>query len=286
MAQRVRVYLVDDLINDGTTEAAETVRFSLDGQDYEIDLTAENAHVLRSQLKEFTQAARVIRTTKRGTRYTSPPAGVGKATTNRHQDGDDTAAISAWAVEKGLRKPGQRGRNSSAIKQAYSASKNGNDGPLNDLLKKLRDEPVPNPAEQGDHSAAHATGASAEAQQAEPADPKEVEALQHYEPLTVHSKIAGDLSASEAWANRTASGQRVADLSLVDRIELLTGLNLKVLGGFMLGTRNKDGNISHLATCARRLENLEMVRYSPNTGDGWEITEFGRYAYEMRSLGE
>ena len=55
MAQRVQIMLVDDI--DGT-EATETVSFSFDGVDYEIDLTAANAKKLRSDLGSVREWAR------------------------------------------------------------------------------------------------------------------------------------------------------------------------------------------------------------------------------------
>jgi hypothetical protein len=47
MAQQVQTLLIDDL--DGG-EAEETVRFGLDGTEYEIDLSAKNADALRKAL--------------------------------------------------------------------------------------------------------------------------------------------------------------------------------------------------------------------------------------------
>ncbi len=47
MAQKIQTLFVDDL--DGS-EAEGTVRFGLDGTDYEIDLNAENAQALRDAL--------------------------------------------------------------------------------------------------------------------------------------------------------------------------------------------------------------------------------------------
>src|SRR3954449_3139195 len=45
MALITRVYLVDDL--DGSEDDVSTVMFNLDGKDYEIDLSADNAERLR-----------------------------------------------------------------------------------------------------------------------------------------------------------------------------------------------------------------------------------------------
>ena len=47
MAQRVQIDLIDDLNGE---VAQETVRFGVDGTEYEIDLTTENAEKLRSAL--------------------------------------------------------------------------------------------------------------------------------------------------------------------------------------------------------------------------------------------
>jgi Lsr2 len=55
VAQKVQVLLTDDL--DGST-AQETIRFKLDGTDYEIDLNKKNAKSLRDALGKYTAAAR------------------------------------------------------------------------------------------------------------------------------------------------------------------------------------------------------------------------------------
>lgn len=55
MAQKITQVLVDDL--DGS-EADETVTFALDGVQYVIDLSGENAEKLRDRLHPYIQAAR------------------------------------------------------------------------------------------------------------------------------------------------------------------------------------------------------------------------------------
>ena len=55
MAQRTIVHLVDDVSGE---DADETVAFALDGQPYEIDLSADNAARLRERLAEFVASAR------------------------------------------------------------------------------------------------------------------------------------------------------------------------------------------------------------------------------------
>jgi hypothetical protein len=55
MAQVREVRLIDDL---NGSEAAETIDFSLDGRDYQVDLSEDNALKLRDSIAEFVAAAR------------------------------------------------------------------------------------------------------------------------------------------------------------------------------------------------------------------------------------
>lgn len=95
MAQKVLVQLIDDL--DGTpAEDAETVTFSLDGVQYEIDLRAENAAKLRNSLADFvTSARRTGGRAKRGGVATNRKI-VGEARTK-----EQTKAIREWARRNG-----------------------------------------------------------------------------------------------------------------------------------------------------------------------------------------
>lgn len=87
MAQSVHIILTDDI--DGT-EAAETLRFSLDGTDYEIDLNTEHAGKLRSALDPYRTAARRTSQRSNGARSSRP---TGK--------NSETPKIRAWAKENG-----------------------------------------------------------------------------------------------------------------------------------------------------------------------------------------
>src|SRR2546427_11117954 len=55
VAQKIQTLFIDDI--DGS-EAEGTVRFALDGADYEIDLNANNAEALRKALSRYVEAAR------------------------------------------------------------------------------------------------------------------------------------------------------------------------------------------------------------------------------------
>ena len=57
MAQKVQTLFIDDL--DGSA-AEGTVRFGLDGTEYEVDLNAEHAQALRDALVRYVSAARRV----------------------------------------------------------------------------------------------------------------------------------------------------------------------------------------------------------------------------------
>ena len=90
MAQKIQVLLVDDL--DGG-EAEDTVRFGLDGVEYEIDLSAEHAEALRAALAPFIGAAR-----------RSPGAGrrPGRGGRRAGASGLDTTEVRQWARAQGI----------------------------------------------------------------------------------------------------------------------------------------------------------------------------------------
>ncbi len=111
MAQRVNVVLVDDL--DGG-EAAETVKFGLDGADYEIDLSMDNATKLRETLALFVGHAR-----RTGGRRRSGAQG---AAATRDSGGPSAAEIRAWARENGWDVP-ERGRVSAEVREAFMAAR-------------------------------------------------------------------------------------------------------------------------------------------------------------------
>ena len=108
MAQRTIVQLTDDLdgkpIPDGK---GETIRFSLDRTDYEIDLADKNAKALRDTLAKYVNAAR---RTGAGTRSTGR-ARASRGRAGRSQDGRgyDPKAVRAWAESQGIQ-VSQRGR--------------------------------------------------------------------------------------------------------------------------------------------------------------------------------
>jgi len=92
MAQKVQTLLIDDL--DGG-EAEGTVRFGLDGTDYEIDLNAKHAEALRKALATYIDAAR------RTPRSAAPrPGRTGRKAATA--GGPDPTAVREWARSQGI----------------------------------------------------------------------------------------------------------------------------------------------------------------------------------------
>ncbi len=115
MAQRVNVILVDDI--DGS-EAAETVTFGLDGVQYEIDLSTENADKFRDVLAPYVGHGRRSGGRRRGA---GGGRSNGSAAASSSRSGASAADIRAWARENGWDVP-DRGRVSAEVREAYDAA--------------------------------------------------------------------------------------------------------------------------------------------------------------------
>ncbi|WP_337961683.1 histone-like nucleoid-structuring protein Lsr2 [Streptomyces sp. MMBL 11-1] len=327
---RTIVTTTDDLANDGTL-ADETIRFALDGTQYEIDLTSANADTLRSALAPYIRAGRTIRTghsnnSKSGAVPMETPAG-GGATSSRHQGGINPAEVRAWAREHDVPVP-KRGRLPKDVKDAYSVhTKFGDRTQLDALLRRqstdteaLTPDPTPQPptpstqteategmllnfappapAENTDKPTSESTAPQQDAKQqpAEPDtntpdDPEEAEARKHYRNLKEAGLLSARASADGYWERRTAGGlertDKVESMTLAERISILTERNVTLLGK-LAGILNLDkgGKISYLAGSIQRMENLEVIVEDRTSPHGWAITDFGRYAHSVHSLGE
>jgi hypothetical protein len=89
MAQQIQTLFIDDI--DGG-EAAGTVRFALDGVDYEIDLSTEHTQDLHTAIGKYIGHARKVGGTRRAAR------GVGR----RNASAIDTHKVREWAREQGI----------------------------------------------------------------------------------------------------------------------------------------------------------------------------------------
>ena len=103
MAQKVHYSLVDDL--DGSA-ADQTVKFGLDGAEYQIDLSKANADKLRNLLAPYVGHGRRVG----GRRTTSRRGGRDAAS--------ETAKIREWAKANG-HKVSDRGRIPAPVVEAY-----------------------------------------------------------------------------------------------------------------------------------------------------------------------
>jgi hypothetical protein len=89
VAQKVQTLFIDDL--DGSA-AEGTVRFGLDGTEYEIDLNTEHAHQLRDALAAYVKAGRRVSSgSRRPARGRRGPA-----------SGLNTTEVREWAKAQGI----------------------------------------------------------------------------------------------------------------------------------------------------------------------------------------
>jgi Lsr2 len=115
MAQKYIVQLVDDLTQEPIEEGeGESVRFSLDGVGYTIDLTSQHADELRTVLAPYVSKAR------KGDAAPRAAARSGGSSSSRAPKGD-LKAIREWASSNGY-KVSSRGRIPAEVQNAYSAA--------------------------------------------------------------------------------------------------------------------------------------------------------------------
>ena len=91
MARKIQTLFIDDL--DGS-QAEGTVRFGLDGTEYEIDLNAGHAQELRDALSRYVGAARRV-----GGAARRPAARGGRLGS---ADGVNTTEVREWAKAQGI----------------------------------------------------------------------------------------------------------------------------------------------------------------------------------------
>ena len=109
MAQKIQTLFIDDI--DGS-EAEGTVRFALDGAEYEIDLNANHAAALRRALARYIDAAR------RSTGAARRPARSGRRAS---ASGVNTTEVREWAKAQGIEVK-DRGRVPAELVARYKAA--------------------------------------------------------------------------------------------------------------------------------------------------------------------
>ena len=121
MAQKTVVTFLDDL--DGESEAEGTVPFALDGVEYEIDLTNENADHLREIFAPYIAAGRRTggRRTSSGRSRSSSRSGPPPASGPVARGREALKAIRDWAKGEGWA-VSDRGRLPNNVVEAYDAA--------------------------------------------------------------------------------------------------------------------------------------------------------------------
>lgn len=324
--QRTIVTTIDDLANDGTLAdetirfALDSTQYEIDLTSANAD-TLRSALAPFIQAGRIIRTGH-NNNSKPSVAPMQTPAG-GGATSSRHQGGIDPAKVRAWAREHNVPVP-KRGRVPKDIKDAYKTHTNfGDRTRLDALLGKQptgavtpvpdtrteategmllnldlpapvdnADEPNPTePASENTAPQGDIEQQPAEANNSTFEDPKEAEARRHYRNLKQDGVLSARASADGYWERRTAGGlertDRVENMTLAERINILTPRNITLLGKLAgILDLDKGGKISYLAGSIQRMENLEVIVEDPTSPHGWAITQFGRYAHSVHSLGE
>ena len=106
MARKTVMIVVDD-VDGQQLQDFETVRWSLDGKNYEFDTSAENAAAFREHVEQYRRLSRRV---KSGARPASQTKGV--------VNGHSVAVVRAWALDNGYQ-VSDRGRIPAEVVQAY-----------------------------------------------------------------------------------------------------------------------------------------------------------------------
>lgn len=107
MAQRIVTQLVDDTTGEEIQPGdGETITFAIDGQNYSLDLTRENAEAFRSLFSDYIAVAAKTSSPRRSTSKKRQPAG-------------HTAELRTWARANGWPDLGDRGRVPADAQAAY-----------------------------------------------------------------------------------------------------------------------------------------------------------------------
>ncbi len=115
MATKTITVFTDDLDGTELPAGTRTTRFSLDGIDYEIDLSADNRRALSQALEPFIAAGR--RAGSSAGRASAPRA----KSSGKRGDAERLSAIRSWAQSNGYQ-VGDRGRIKAEIVDAYDAA--------------------------------------------------------------------------------------------------------------------------------------------------------------------
>ncbi|MET0820624.1 MAG: Lsr2 family protein [Aeromicrobium sp.] len=116
MAKKTIEVITSDLSGEELEPGqGETIRFSIGGSDYSIDLTDAEADELRSTFDKYVKVA--SRASSRGTQSTS------RKSSGSGRTPEELAHIRAWAKENG-HTVSERGRIKSEVLEAFDAAQN------------------------------------------------------------------------------------------------------------------------------------------------------------------
>jgi hypothetical protein len=119
MAQQMSVNLIDDVTGESDKDPnvkVQTVKFGIDGVNYEIDLSDATNERLHESLKDFVAHGRKVSGARAG-------RGASRSTTTERSEAPDAKTVRAWAASNGHEVP-PRGRIPNNVLEAFKAAGN------------------------------------------------------------------------------------------------------------------------------------------------------------------
>ncbi|MGC4933072.1 histone-like nucleoid-structuring protein Lsr2 [Gordonia sp. DT30] len=111
MAKVQSVQIIDD-VDGNVLDEYETVRWSIDGKDYEFDTSARHAQQFRTAIAKYVEVSRTVGAARKRT---------AKRTIGGARSKEQTQAIRNWAVRNGF-EVSSRGRIPANVLEAFEAA--------------------------------------------------------------------------------------------------------------------------------------------------------------------
>lgn len=122
MARAIQVVMTCDVDESDDAEGLQTVRFAVNGIDYEIDLCGEHLEEFNSSVQPYVALGRKSEDTRRARRAPRSQGGTpAPRASSRGGDRAEMTALREWARAHGF-KVGDRGRISKEVREAYAAA--------------------------------------------------------------------------------------------------------------------------------------------------------------------
>ncbi|MGH9066080.1 MAG: histone-like nucleoid-structuring protein Lsr2 [Acidimicrobiales bacterium] len=121
MARSIQVVLTCDVDENDDTDGLETIKFALDGSEYEIDLCPEHLDEFNESIRPYVTLGRKAGSAPGSRRRRRSPVATPATDRSRSSSREDLSNMRQWARANGF-KVSDRGRISRQVREAFAAS--------------------------------------------------------------------------------------------------------------------------------------------------------------------